>query len=162
MSAWLALLDAAPTKDADLWATAGTRVLAGWRYAHGRPHPQARRVDPRVLDPAGDPAWVSLLWPPAGAMPLYDDSAVLHARREVLRGVAPRAVSTLVVDSNHFAGSVWVVRDHAGVRDDPFRLLGVPLSLAVGPGLLGDVARPPGPALERYAGAPWPWDRVSG
>jgi len=162
VSAWLALLDAAPTEDVELVAEAGTGVLAGWRSAHGRPHPQARRVDPRLLDPDGGPAWVSLVWPAEATMPLYDDPAVLHARRAVLSGVSPRAVSTLVLDSTHFAGSVWVVEDDADLRDDPFRRLAAPRCLRVGPELLGHVARPPGPALERYAGAPWPWDRVSG
>jgi len=159
VNAWLALLGERP-HDADL-ASAGGRVLAGWRSGREAPHPEARRVDPRLLDPDGSGAWVSLVWPDRAVMPLFDDGAVLQARRAAQHGVAPRAVSTLVVDSTHFAGSIWVV-DHPGaLDDDPFRRLGTPLVLEVGAGLLGSAPRPYGPALERYSGAPWPWDGAS-
>ena len=158
MSGWLALLDTPPPAP-DLVTTAGDRLLAGWRSADAPPHPYARRVDPRVLDPEGTPAWVSLLWLDRAAMPLFDDPAVVAARRRVLAGPAPRAVSTLVVDSTHFAGSAWLVDEPAASTDDPFRLLGDLLVMHVGSGLLGRQPRPPGPALERYSGAPWPSDR---
>ncbi|MGI8614080.1 MAG: hypothetical protein ACR2KL_09105 [Nocardioidaceae bacterium] len=158
MSAWLAWLHATPSRHLDLVATAGATTLAGWRGAHQRPHPDARRIDPRVLDAAGEPCWVSLVWPAEGAMPLYDDPAVLHARRLALTGVPARAFSTLVVDSTHFAGSIWVVDEAAALNDDPFRRVGKPRRLRVGPGLLGAAPRPPGPAIERYAGVPWPAD----
>lgn len=158
MSGWLALLDAPPPAP-DLVTTAGDRLLAGWRSADASPHPYARRVDPRVLDPDGAPARVSLLWLDRAVLPLYDDPAVVAARRRVLAGAAARAVSTLVVDSTHFAGSVWVIDERGTWHDDPFRLLGSPQLLTVGGGFLGRQPRPPGPALERYSGAPWPCDR---
>lgn len=160
MTAWLALLDE-PVADADLAAPAGGRVLAGWRSEHA-PHPDARRVDPRLLDQGGAPAWVSLVWPARDVMPLFDDPAVVAARRGAQRGDAPRAVSTLVVDSTHFAGSIWVVAHRRALADDPFRSLGNPILVEVGAGLLGCTARPAGPALERYSGAPWPWDGSAG
>lgn len=157
MTAWLALLDTSPA-EVDLRAPAGAGVLAGWRAARRRPHPEARRVDPRLLDPGGAAAWVSLLWPDHDMLPLFDDPAVVQARRNALRGIAPRAMSTLVIDSTHFAGSLWVVDDPGALGDDPFSGLGTPVLLQVGAGLLGSSPRPCGPALERYAGAPWSWD----
>jgi hypothetical protein len=65
-------------------------------------------------------------------------------------------VSTLTVDSRHFAGSLWVTDDAARLADDPFRVLGRPVQLEVGGGLLGRTPPLVGPAQERYAGAPWP------
>jgi hypothetical protein len=94
-------------------------------------------------------------------MPLYDDPAVLQARRRALDGPPARAFSTLVVDSTSFAGSLWVSDDREGVRADPFRSLGPGMELHVSAGLLGRAPRPAGPAVERYLGAPWPWDGVS-
>ncbi|MCA1693359.1 MAG: hypothetical protein LC749_00760 [Actinobacteria bacterium] len=160
MTAWLALLDA-PPPDPDLTASAGAVVLAGWRSARQAPHPEARRVDPRLLDPSGPGAWASLVWPAREVMPLFDDPAVLQGRRVAQRGIAPRAVSTFVIDSTHFAGSIWVVTHPSALADDPFCRLGTRLVLEVAAGLLGSTARPPGPALERYSGAPWPWDGSS-
>ena len=154
MSAWIALLD---QPAGDLSAPAGEHVLAGWLDADRRPHPQARRVDPRVLDPAGASAHVSLLWPDRNKLPLFDDPAVVAARRAARRLPAPRAVSTLTVDGRHFAGSLWVAdHDTPALLDDPFRLIGVPLRLAVGEGVLGRAHTLVGPAQERYSGAPWP------
>jgi hypothetical protein len=161
VTAWLAWLPEASTEPSELLAEAGTGVLAGWTSSAKRPQPQARRIDPRVLDPLGDPAWVSLVWLPSTAMPLYDDPAVLQARRKTLDGPPARAFSTLVVDSTSFAGSLWVSDDREGVRADPFRNIGPGVALRVSAGLLGRTSRPTGPALERYSGAPWPWDGVS-
>lgn len=127
------------------------RWLLGWPDER-RPHPAARRCDPRLLDPAGAPAEVSLLWPDRDALPPFDDPAVMQARRLALAGPWPRAASALTVDPVHFAGSVWVGTGAA----DPFRLIGHPAVLRVGAGLFGSFARPTGPAIERYAGAPWP------
>lgn len=127
------------------------RWLLGW-LDQRRPHPQARRCDPRLLDPSGAAGEVSLRWPDRQRLPLFDDPAVLQARRRALAGPWPRAVSALTVDPVHFAGSVWV-----GPPDsDPFQGLGQPQVLRVGLGILGTFPRPTGPAIERYAGAPWP------
>lgn len=167
MSAWIALLDSAPDGGApadgatggipaDLTAAAGEQVLVAWLDAERRPHRHARRVAPEVLDPHGAPAHLSLLWPARDALPLFDDPAVIEARRAARRLPAPRAVSTLTVDSRHFAGSLWVTDDPGGLADDPFRILGHPLRLQVAGGILGRSAPLVGPAQERYAGAPWP------
>ena len=152
MSAWVARL-AGPA--GDFSAAAGAHVLAAWLDADRRPHPDARRVDPRVLDPRGASAHLSMLWPDRGSLPLFDDPAVVAARRSARRLPAPRAVSTLTVDSRHFAGSLWVTNPNR-LSDDPFRLLGRPLHLPVAAGVLGRSAPLVGPAQERYAGAPWP------
>lgn len=158
MSAWIALLDrsADDLSAGDLSAPAGTHVLAAWLDGGSPPHPLARRVDPQVLDPNGGPAHLSLLWLRRDALPLFDDPAVVAARRAARRLPSPRAVSTLTVDSQHFAGSLWVVDQTQRLADDPFRLLGRPLHLAVAAGLLGRSPALVGPAQERYAGAPWP------
>ena len=158
MSAWVTLLDhtSRSAGSPDLRADAGEHILAAWLDTPRPPHPLARRVDPLVLDPAGGSAYLSLLWPDRDALPLFDDPAVVHARRAALRCVAPRAVSTLTVDSRHFAGSLWVVDEPGRLAEDPFRLLGHPVHLAVGAGLLGRALTLVGPAQERYSGAPWP------
>lgn len=158
MSAWIALLDqdAGDPAVGDLRAAAGRHVLAGWLDSPRRPHPQARRLDPQVLDPHGDPAHVSLLWPDGDALPLFDDPAVVAARRGARRLPAPRAVSTFTVDSRHFAGSLWVMDDRLRLAEDPFWVLGGTLHLSVAGGLLGRSSPLVGPAQERYAGAPWP------
>ena len=157
MNAWLALLD---EPGGDLSATAESRdaqhVLVAWYDSARRPHPQARRLDPRVLDAGGQAAEVSLLWPAREALPLFDDPAVVHARRTARTLARPRCASTLTVDSRHFAGSLWVPGPGGRLDEDPFRLLGVPLRLRVGAGLLGSGPPLAGPAQERYSGAPWP------
>ena len=154
MSAWLALL---PAPAGDLRAEVGDgRVLAAWPDADRRPHPEARRCDPQLLDADGAPARISLLWPPRDRLPLFDDPVVVQARREARRRRAPRCASTFTVDSRHFAGSLWVPARGDRLEDDPFRLLGRPELLDVGAGLLGAATGLVGPAQERYAGAPWP------
>jgi hypothetical protein len=157
MTAWLALLDA-PTGDLSAAAVGigGVWVLAAWLDSDARPHPAARRIDPEVLDSAGLPANVSLLWPALDRLPLFDDPAVVRARRVARSLPSPRCVSTFTVDAQHFAGSLWSPGDRGRVDDDPFRLLGVPLLLNVAAGLIGSGPSLAGPAQERYAGAPWP------
>lgn len=162
MNAWLALLDR-PAGDLHAAASTDTRqwVLAAWLEAAGRPHPQARRVDPRVLDPDGTPARASLLWLRADQMPLFDDPAVVRARRLARARQSPRCVSTLTVDDRHFAGSLWVPGRAGLLDDDPFRVVRRPVVLTVGAGLLAEAATLTGPAQERYAGAPWPSGQFS-
>lgn len=137
--------------------------LCAWT-ADVRPHPQALRVDPRVLARDGGPCRVSLLLLPVPARPIADDPAAVQVRRRVLADGRPAAVSTLTADASHLAGSLTVARaDRAGelvaLADDPFRRLGAPRIMDVGAGLLGSAPRPCGPVIERYAGAPWPYDR---
>ena len=129
--------------------------MLGWPDAPKRPHPAPRRCDPALLDPFGAPCRVSLLWPDPYRLPLFDDPAVVQARRAALAGPWPRAVSTLTVDAVHFAGSLWVAEADVPL-DDPFALLGRPLVLDIEGGLLGAFPRPAGPAQERCSGAPWP------
>jgi hypothetical protein len=121
-----------------------------------RLHPQARQCDRALLDPAGEAATVRPLWPPRGALLLFDDPAVVQARRKVRALPAPRCVSTFVVDSRHFAGSLWAPGHGTRMQDDPFRLLGRPRLLNVAVGFLGAGTRLSGPAQERYNAAPWP------
>jgi hypothetical protein len=164
--AWLALVDERPDS-ADAAASARTLagepagVLAAWRR-HAKPVRHARRIDARVVDPAGAAARVSLVLPPPGMWLAFDDLAVQHARRELLRGPPFDAVSTLLTDDSHFEGSILVARgaDAARLADDPFARIFPTRILHVGAGILGRVAWPAGPVIERYGSAnPWPWDR---
>ncbi len=134
--------------------------LAAWRQ-RARPTRAARRIDERIVDPAGEPAWISLVRPPEGVRLAFDDLAVQHARRRVLAERPPDAISTLLSDASHFEGALTVIRgDPARLRDDPFaRVFGARI-LRVDAGLFGRVPPPCGPTIERYGSAqPWPWDR---
>jgi hypothetical protein len=163
---WLALLEA-PAAD----ATAQSQVhdahgspagwLAAWRQ-RPRPVRAARRVDHRIVDPDGEPAWISVVLPPEGVRLAFDDLAVQHARRRVLAEPAQAAVSTLMRDASHFEGAITVARGAGVTRlaDDPFARIFPARILRVGAGVLGATAGPAGPVIERYGSAnPWPWDR---
>src|SRR5689334_24728839 len=79
------------------------------------------RADPRLLDPTGPPAMVSLVLPEFKIA--FDDPAVQQARRALLAGEPYDAVSTLMRGDSTFAGSVLVARGpnaRARLRDDPF------------------------------------------
>jgi hypothetical protein len=132
-------------------------LLAAWPRGR-KPARSATRMDVRLIDPAGPPGWVSLVLVPPELAPLFDDPAVSQAMRAVLTGPPFAAVSTLVRDAVHFAGAVTV--DHHDrpdrLADDPFARLHPARILRVGPGLFGHVPPPPGPAIQRYAGKPWP------
>jgi hypothetical protein len=163
---WLALLQA-PAAD----ATAQAQVhdadggaagwLAAWRQC-AKPVRAARRVDDRIVDPDGEPAWVSLVLAPERVRLAFDDLAVQQARRRVLAELAQDAVSTLMRDSSHFEGAITVARGAGVTRlaDDPFARIFPARILRVGAGVLGVAAAPAGPTIERYGSAnPWPWDR---
>jgi len=165
--AWIARLDAVPggaDAHAKLTAADGSAagVLAAW-VRESAPVRGARRVDRRVVDPAGEAGWLSLMLLPEGRWPLFDDVAVQEARRRVLAGPPADAVSTLLADDRHFAGALTLRRGgdaRALLRDDPFARVARGELLEVGPGLLGRVAAPTGPTIERHGSAqPWPWDR---
>ncbi len=131
-------------------------LLAAWP-AGRKPVRQAVRMDARVADPGGPAGWVSLVVIDRGREPLFDDPAVSGALRRVLDGPPPSAVTTFVRDSSHFAGALTVRRDQPDrLRDDPFARIHPALLLMVDAGLLADVAPPPGPVTQRYAGQPWP------
>ena len=163
---WLALLES-PAAD----AAAQARVhesdgspagwLAAWRR-RAKPVRAARRVDDRLVDPGGEPAWVSLVLPPDGVRLAFDDLAVQQARRRVLAEPPQDALSTLMRDASHFEGAITVARGMGEARlgDDPFARIFPARILRVGAGVLGAVIAPAGPVIERYGSAnPWPWDR---
>lgn len=164
---WLAHLDggsmdagaAAPTFTLD-GRPVGT--LAAWRR-QAKPVREALRVDERLVDPAGPPAWISLVLPPAGIRLPFDDLAVQQARRLALALPFPAAISTLLRDDSHFEGAITVARsptDKHRLRDDPFARIFPARLLAVEGGILGSVPAPTGPTIERYGSDnPWPWDR---
>jgi hypothetical protein len=165
---WLAVVDARP-QDAD--AAAELQELdgraAGWlgAWAQGpKPVRAARRADPRVLDREGEAAVISLVLPPRDALVAFDDLAVQEARRRVLRDARPAdLVTTLLVDDSHFAGALTVRRGPGAARqlgDDPFARVDPARLLRLGPGVLGGVAPPHGPVIERHgSAAPWPGGR---
>jgi hypothetical protein len=131
-------------------------ALAAWP-AGRKPVADAVRMYARLVDPAGDPAWISLVLLSRERSPLFDDPAVSGAIRAVLAGPPADAVSTFVRDSSHFAGAVTVRRDRPEwLRDDPFSRLGRSAVLIVAGGLFGRLAAIPGPVIQRYSGKPWP------
>jgi len=165
---WLALVDAAPPS-AD--AAAALRTPDGDRAGGlavcipaSKPGRAARRADPRIVDPNGVAAAVSLVLPGRDALPIFDDTAVQGARRAVLADAEPAdLVTTLLIDASHFAGSLTARRGPnalARLRDDPFRHVSLATLLIVDGGLLGTVAPPPGPVIERHGSdVPWPGGR---
>ncbi len=163
---WLALLES-PAAD----ATAQSRAhqadggpagwLAVWRQP-AKPVRAARRVDDRLIDPDGEPAWVSLVLPPDGVRLAFDDLAVQQARRRVLAEAPQDALSTLMRDASHFEGAITVARGAGVARlgEDPFARIFPSRILRVGAGVLGAAPGPAGPVIERYGSAkPWPRDR---
>jgi hypothetical protein len=164
--AWLALLaEPADTATAQAAAVDLDDRPAGWLVAWGRrvrPAREARRVDDRIIDAEGPPAWVSLVLPPDGVRLPFDDLAVQQARRATLARPAADAVSTLLSDASRFEGAITVLRgpSPAALRDDPFARVFPGRILRIEAGLLGHVAPPCGPTIERYGShEPWPWDR---
>lgn len=166
---WLALLDEArpgtvPVADATTGGGAGHLLL---RVGRARPEASAVRVEAGLIG-AGPALAVSLVLPPRGTRPLFDDPAVVHALRAVLRE-PDRAtlLSTLVDGSTHWAGAVTGIAPvSAAARpawwdEDPFARLGPQLRLLVPAGALVPVPQPVGPCHQRHAGAPWPWGRFA-
>ena len=146
------------------WAALLDGELRVWRQ-RAKPVREALRLDPRLVDPAGAPATVSIVIAPPGARLLFDDPAVQQARRDVLARRPFDAVTTLLRDSSHFAGAITVARGAeqlARLRDDPFGRLFPARIVAVPAGVLGVTPPPAGPTIERYGSAsPWPWDRFA-
>jgi hypothetical protein len=165
---WLALTDDAPASAdaaAELRHADGSRAgwLAAWNRA-SKPVRHARRADPRIVDPAGAAAAVSLVLPDVDRFTIFDDPSVQGARRAVLADPEPAdLVTTLLVDASHFAGSLTARRGPdavARLRDDPFLRVNTGRLLLVGSGLLGHVPAPPGPVIERHGSdVPWPGGR---
>jgi hypothetical protein len=166
---WLALVDSEPRgafASATVTAAAGSSgsVLAVWRQ-RAKPTRGALRCDERIVDRQGAAAWASLVLAPPGIRVPFDDLSVQQARRELLSRPPFDAVSTLLLDDSHFEGSIVLARGpHARHRltEDPFSLVFPAQLLQVECGVLGSVAAPTGPTIERYGSAnPWPWDRFS-
>jgi hypothetical protein len=90
----------------------------------------------------------------------YDDAAVQQARRDVLAwwlaelGDELLCVTTLALDSVRCAGAITVVRRAVPFHDDPFARLFPGETIETE--LFCAVPPPPGPVIERYAGAAWP------
>ncbi len=165
MSGWLALL---PEVAGDLHAPAvEAQSPAGWLCAwrsRERPHPSALRVDERLLDAAGAACRISLVLLDENTRPISDDPTAIHARRAVLRDGRLAAASMLTDDPVHLAGAVTIARadrpeELLALADDPFRRLGPARLLDIGHGVLSWAPLAVGPVVERYAGAPWPYDR---
>ena len=157
---WLWFAQVAETELAGELAAAAVSGLEGpegflavWPAAV-RPKVPAVKVDARIVDRDGPAGEVSLVLAPPRVRLLFDDTAVQQARRDVLAGRPPRAISTLLRGDSIFAGAVTV--DPAG--DDPFARIFTARRLTVEAGLFGAVPAPAGPDIERHgSGAPWPY-----
>ena len=138
-------------------------MFDGERLSAARDAPGRRfRVDARCLE--GEPligayAHVCALADAEARIP-YDQPEVQQARRDALAWWIPMlgdslvCLSTLALDAVHFGGAITVARDPGRFVDDPFgRLFG---GRIVRTDVFCPVAPPPGPVIERYAGAPWP------
>ena len=164
---WFAAVAAPPAGEelVDAWASVPVTdregrpagLVAAWPRGR-KPLREAVRMDQRLIDLDGPPAWVSLVLVPPEVAPLFDDPAVSQAMRRVLAGPPFAATSTLVRDAVHFAGAVTVEQGERPVRlaEDPFARLHPARILGVGPGMFGRVAPSAGPAIQRYSGKPWP------
>jgi hypothetical protein len=120
------------------------------------------RVDARCLsgEPAGPAfAHVCALQDRAAAL-RFDEPEVQQVRRDALKWWIPLlgerlvCLSTFAVDASRCAGAMTVVRGDAPFGEDPFARL-FPGTI-VETDIFSAVSPPPGPAIERYAGAPWP------
>lgn len=156
---WFALVDDPDVGDAYAAARATWRdgtpacMLAAWPAEH-RPKVPAVKIDARVIQTDGDATLVSLVLAPPRVRILFDDAAVQQARRDVIAGRPPVAVSTLLRGDSIFAGAVTV----GPAGDDPFARIFPARRLEVEAGIFGPVPAHPGPDIERHgSGAPWPF-----
>jgi hypothetical protein len=156
---WFALTDDAVARDALAAAAVSdldgspAGVLAAWPAEH-RPKVPAVKIDGRIIDPAGGAAEVSLVLAPPRVRLLFDDTAIQQARRDVLAGRPPGALSTLLRGDSIFAGAVTV----DPVEDDPFARIFPARRLVVAHGVFRHLPAHPGPDIERHgSGAPWPY-----
>jgi hypothetical protein len=162
---WFAFCPEAPT---DAFASApafradGTQLgfLATWLVGKGRKPLGARGIDARAIDPGGEPAWISLALAPERTRVLFDDPAVCQAMRMVLSGSSTSVMSTLVRDPSTIGGAFTATHAStpADIVDDPFARIFPRTLLRVDAGFVGIMPAPAGPGVQRYAGAPWPWD----
>lgn len=124
----------------------------------------ARRLgsDPRPFEAEpvrGAWAHVCALADESARLP-YDQPEIQAARADALAWRIPLlggslvCLTTLSLDSICYGGAITVARDPDRFRADPFARI-FP-GRVVRTDLCGEVPAPPGPVLERYAGAPWP------
>jgi hypothetical protein len=128
----------------------------------GRGGGRRLRVDARCL--SGIPvagAWAHVCaLPDRDAALRFDEPEVQEARRDALAWWIPLlgdslvCLTTIALDASRYGGAITVARDPSSFGADPFARI-FP-GTTVRSGLFGEVPPPPGPALERYAGAPWP------
>jgi hypothetical protein len=134
--------------------------LATWFVGVGRKPVGALGIDARAIDPHGEPAWISLAVAPERMRVPFDDPAVCQAMRTVLASSPVDVMSTLVRDPSTIGGAFTA--SHAstpdGLADDPFARIFPRMLLRVDRGFVGTMPAPAGPGVQRYAGAPWPWD----
>jgi hypothetical protein len=90
----------------------------------------------------------------------FDEPEVQQARRDALAWWVPLlgadlvCLSTCALDASRYGGAITVARLPDRFADDPFARL-FP-GTVVETDLFAEVPPPPGPVIERYAGAPWP------
>jgi hypothetical protein len=141
------------------------RVYFDGRELRAEPPGRRLRVDARCLE--GEPvagAWAHVCaLPDDDARVPYDMPEVQQARRDALAWWIPLlgdefvCLTTLALDAVHFGGAITVARAPNAFEDDPFARI-FP-GTVVRTGLFSEVPPPAGPAIERYAGAPWPGGR---
>lgn len=120
-------------------------------------------ADERCFEgPPVERAWASVCASTdPGATIRFDEPEVQFARREAFAWWIPLlgpdlvCLTTLALDGARYGGAITVVRSARDLRDDPFAQLFPGRMIECG-GLFSEVAPPPGPVVERYAGAPWP------
>lgn len=125
----------------------GRCFLADERCFEGEPEPEAWAHVCASIDPSA-------------AIP-FDAPEVQFARREAFASWIPLlgadlvCITSLTLDGVRYGGAITVLRRQLDVSADPFaRLFGG--TFVPAPDLFSSVAPPPGPIIERYAGAPWP------
>jgi hypothetical protein len=90
----------------------------------------------------------------------FDEPEVQQVRRDALEHWIPVlgddliCLTTCALDASLYAGAITVARTAEHFGDDPFARL-FP-GTVVDAGFFCEVLPPPGPVIERYAGAPWP------
>jgi hypothetical protein len=90
----------------------------------------------------------------------FDEPEVQQVRRDALAWWLPLlgadlvCVTTLALDASRYGGAITVARRPDRFESDPFARL-FPATV-VETELFCEVPPPPGPVVERYAGAPWP------
>jgi hypothetical protein len=96
----------------------------------------------------------------------YDEPEVQGARADALAWWIPLlgedlvCLSTFALDASRCAGAVTVSQRQTHLDEDPFARLFPATITRVD--FLCPVAPPPGPVIERYAGAPWPAGSFAG